>query len=240
MTQLIGYQVAELASQAASAYQSEQQRLSEADRQLAAELEQLAARELQAWEQLTVTLIPGLVAEHLDWAANLLRLPAIASAQVQARIAAERRALEDELAAIEANPDYIDRELRINECAIHIAELDPVIEPLAASLGSLKAEPFFLSLVEIGYETPRYRHKWYELAFYRHWKYGDLVVERWGEPRGLTTFTAVRERWEQESKAFATLDGERRKWLTEKQRIEQLASRHTQLREWLTNIEERH
>lgn len=240
MTQVQGQFVAEWASEAAAAYEDERERLASAKTMIEAQLEQLAARELQAWEQLTVTLVPGLVAEHLDWASNLLRLPAIASARVHERIVDDRRASEAELAAIEANPDYVERELRLNEFAIQIAELERPLEPLRSALIPLEQELWFGELITVGYDTPSYKIKWFELAYYRYWKHGDLIVERHGEPRGLTSFAAVRERWEQEHEARQTLEAELAQWSSEQARIEALAGRHAQLQALLANLEERH
>lgn len=240
MTRVQGQEVAQWAIEAAVAYEDEQQRLASANSMIAAELEQLAARELQAWEHLTVTVIPGLVAEHLDWASNLLCLPAIASARVHERMTEERVTLETELAAIEANPDYVERELRLNEHAIQIAELERTLEPLRNAVIPLEQEPIFDELIAVQYDTPNYKTKWYELAYYRHWKHGDLIVERHGEPRGLKTFAAVRERWEQEQGARQTLEAELQQWVAQRTRIEALANRHTQVQELLASLENRH
>lgn len=235
-----GREVAQWASEAADAYADERNHLVDVGDLLAATLEQLAPRELQAWEQLTVTLVPDLVPAHLDWAAHLLHLPALAATQVLARMAEDRQAIAAELASIETNPDYVEREQRINEADIRIAELDRTLEPLRSALIPLEQEPMFATLISAHYDTPEYATPWYELAYYRHWKHGDLIVERHGEPRGLPTFAALRERWEHERAARETLEAELQPWFAQRRRSETLIERRAHLHTQLDSLESRH
>lgn len=240
MSVLPGHQVANMARGAAAAYAAERDRLVHTDAEVERQLQELTVQHLQAWEQLTVTLVPGLLAPHLDWAANLLHLPSISGAQVHRRMAEERSALETEIARIEADPAYVEREARINACSIHVAELERSLEPLRAWLVPLERDPHFGTLIESRYGTPEYVTPWYALAYYRHWKHGDQLVETFGAPRGLATFAALRERWERESAARYTLEAEARHWFAERNRLEALVHRHAELHAQLRTIEERH
>ncbi|KIG15079.1 hypothetical protein DB30_06111 [Enhygromyxa salina] len=240
MSRITGHAAALIAKRSATAYAEERERLRESDRVIAADQQALTASLAQAWEQLTVTVVPGLVAEHLDWAASLIHLPSIASAPVQARIEQDRSKLTSELAALDANPDFQDRELKINACTIEIAELERPLAPLREALDPLEAHPMFHPLMVADYGTPNYQTKWYELAYYRHWKHGDSIVEQFGEPRGLTSFAQLRERYEQEAAARRTLETELAKWVSERAHIEAMAVRHAQLQESLRTIEDRH
>ena len=240
MSWISGHEVAQLADAAIDAYCDERGRLNVARQAMFEALQTLEAKLAQAWEQLTVTLVPGLVAEHLDWLANLLHMPAIAAAAVHERIAIERASLEAAIAGVDEDPDYVEREARLATCAIEIAEIERPLAPLRESVDALEDLPLFTTLIGSGYDTASYRHKFWELAYYRHWKHGDIAVERWGEPRGLKRFAEIRERYLEETRARTTLEAELAQVGARRAQIEGLAARREQLATSLETLEDRH
>lgn len=236
---LRGSAVSKLAAHARAAYREEVSRLEKADKHSERELAALTSRLTQAWEQLTVTLMPGLVPEHLDWCAHLLRLPALSAEATKSRLWRERCELEDERAAIDANPVYVDREARLNECSIQISEYQRIIEPLRASTSLKKNTPYFEELILYKYDTPDYWYDFWELAYYRHWKHGDLIVEEFGEPHGLTRFREVQQRYEEELRALATLEEELAEWQAKEAELQAIIARRAEIESSLASLEDR-
>jgi hypothetical protein len=58
-------------------------------------------------------------------------------------------------------------------------------------------------LLESGYDTPAYAIGWWRLDYYRDWKAGDEVVEKFP---GVDRFAAIRERLGEARKTLAVFD----------------------------------
>jgi len=235
-----GIDVASLARKAADAYSKEVELLAQATKNCNQALLNLEKQLAQAWEQLTVTLVPGLVDEHLNWVANLIHLPAVAAAPVRQRLAEHREALLADIKDIETDPKYIEREARLNACDIEISELMRALEPLRTSLNKIEAEPNFLDLIYAEYDTEKYAHKFWELIYYRHWKHGDRIVENFGGPRGFTRFAEIRDNYSEESKARHTLEQVLDPVVGRQRHITGLIDRRAALLEVLENLDDRH
>lgn len=193
-----------------------------------------------AWEHLASTLVPSLDRAALDAAAARLALPTIAAARVEAERAEERRQIEAELAQIDADPLYVQREGLLNEQSIRVPELEDLIAPLAEARRACEAQPLWDELHASGYDTPEYAVKWYMLHYYTLWKHGDLALAALQSRfPAAQRFADLRAKYDELCAAEQELAGEREALLRRGKRVAELTDRRALLQRRLEGAPQR-
>lgn len=205
-----GYEVANLINERRNAIATEVMQLERFQRHAEHDAARLSGALEDAWVTLAATVVPILDGTGLDQVAQALHLRAIGAAQVRARLQTTHQQLADRLRRAEQNPLYVEREGALNAAAIQKAELTSAYAPLLESTGALEAEPLFVELVDQRYDTPDYAVKFWQVSYYRHWKHGDLIVEKHGARYGVETFGALAVKYLAEREARDTLHAQLR------------------------------
>jgi hypothetical protein len=171
-----------------------------------AERATLAAQRAEVLARLAAAVLPGLNEAAFERAARLTGFVAGRQQDPIAAMQAEARALQERIAAIEADERYVKRELlaapRTGELQLKIAELEEFRAP-AAEVVARGAHPRFRHLLDVGYGTDAYKVPFWRLSYYRDWKAGDEIVAEWP---GKETFAAVREEYLTAAESLATFD----------------------------------
>lgn len=95
----------------------------------------------------------------------------------------ERRVLETAIAKIEADDRYQRRALLVGDSGTLAQERDLAAEtlaPLQAACDRFEQLAEFGTLVEIGYDTPRFAVKWWQPAYWKYWAAGDRICKELG------------------------------------------------------------
>jgi hypothetical protein len=179
-----------------------------------------------AWENLIGQLVPELSADALNRAAQLVHLPEIDVYRTHDRMQKEQEKLRALIQETEANPDWSNRAAHDNEAQIRLAEVNDALVPLQAGINELEEEPAFLDCIHAGYGTASYAGRFWQLSYYRLWKHGDLVVEKYGPRFGITDFAGVRQRYERDQGAVTALVAERDRWQTRQKALRLLGTTH--------------
>ncbi len=148
----------------------------------------------------------------------------------------ERRRREEELRAIEADPAYRDRASLLAECSIERAEAVDLSAPDREYVARA-SHPRLDSLLASNYDTPAYATGWWRLDYYRDWKAGDEVVERFP---GVERFAQVRERLLEARATLAVFDAKIAEIDARIAKIEGLARRAEELAAGIAGLDEEH
>jgi hypothetical protein len=186
--------------------QAEQRELTTMQRNVERDIAQIDGEVGEALGTLAATLLPDLGDAHLERAAALLRQPQFSSRAGRARRAQETTELTASLGRLQAEDLWVRRDEVANEVAIQRAELRDTMAPLQRSIDELEAEPLWSDLLACRYGTDEYVVPWWSLTYYRHWKHGDLLVEKYGPSRKVEDFKGLVNRYLHEKDAFAELD----------------------------------
>lgn len=197
----------------------ELRRLTELEQEHDVEEQKLSSSLEDAWQRFTQAALPKLAKEITDPLAALLRLPDVSSQALGERRQAVLQRAHDTLAAIHANPHFVDREEHLNGLDIRLADLDKYAAPLDESTRDLESEPLFWELIQDGYGAPEYKRAWWQLSYYRQWKHADLIVEAHGARLGVSDFSGIRQKYLQEKQALEAFDAERQELLRAKTAI---------------------
>jgi hypothetical protein len=190
-----------------------------------------------AWTHILGVLLPSLEPRVLDAAAGRLALPTVSAVATAARRQQRQQQLLATLAQIEAAPEYRNRESLVNEAEIRMPALDENIAPLRQSVEALQDEPMWDELVREGYGTPGYGRKWYQVSYYRHWKFGDRIVDAHGQRMGARDFGRLRAKALDEMRALQAFESERQELLGRNERIRSLVEQHYQTRGALERLD---
>jgi hypothetical protein len=191
-----------------------------------------------AWAHILSVLLPSLEPRGLNAAAARLGLPSVSTVATSGRRQQRQQQLQAMLAEIEATPEYQKRESLVNEAEIRMPALDENIAPLRQSIQALQAEPLWDELLSSGYGTPEYRVKWYELRYYKHWKFGDRIMDAHGKRMGSRDFGQLRTKALQEMNALWAFENEKRELLGRNERIRSLLDQHYQAQSALERLDE--
>jgi hypothetical protein len=161
-----------------------------------------------------------------------------ASRDVHRDLAEDRARHEQEKAAIEADPDFQQRENLLNpttgDLSVKLKELGEQHKLLADEVKNFEAEPHLLELFENGYGTPAYPYRWWNVRYYSDWKWGDIFLERFQ----ALDFPTLKAKYEQLRQDRDTL-GESLREVKERYTVlTQREERHTALLSYLSNHEE--
>jgi hypothetical protein len=137
-------------------------------------LDELAALYLPAWTRESFAPIPALTG-YRQFEVNS---PFEEAEQ-------RRQRLSSLVATIESDERYGRREQLLDpvagELTLKVAEAERQLKFFDDSLSPYEAEPAFPGLVERGYDTVDYKLTWSDFQYYRDWKSGDLVDEKFGK-----------------------------------------------------------
>jgi hypothetical protein len=101
------------------------------------------------------------------------------------RMERRRRELSARVVAIEQDERYRRREQLLNSAAGDLTlkrdELERQLKLMDETLARYESEPEFPGLVQREYDTEQYAFKWWQLQYYRDWKHGDLLTEKFGQ-----------------------------------------------------------
>lgn len=123
-----------------------------------------------------------------------------------------RQKLSAQVVAVEADERYKRREQLLNpvagELTLRFAEAEKQLKFFDDSLRPYESEPEFLGLVRRGYETDAYVVKWWQLQYYRDWKHGDIITEKFERQsfrEVLDNYLRLREAREEFHKDFLVI-----------------------------------
>ena len=158
-----------------------------AQRQHQSQLKELEQARAQALDELAALYLPG-------WSPDsFAHVPALAGyrqfevnspfAQAEQR----RQSLSALVVSVEGDERYRRREQLLDpvagELTLKVAEAEKQLKFFNDTLSSYEQEQEFLGLVERNYDTDAYRVSWLSLRYYRDWKHGDIITEKFGKER---------------------------------------------------------
>ena len=159
--------------------------LIEGHKQLVSELQtqdqQLAKELVDAKRALAAVYLPDLSDEALERAAKLTGFQGFQRRDPRMAMAQEKKVLEANLANIESDEHYQHRDTLVGQAGTLQQELDEAREtyaPLQAECEKFELLPDFLELVEVGYDTPSFKEKWWNAGYWRHWSSGDKICKQ--------------------------------------------------------------
>jgi hypothetical protein len=140
----------------------------------------------KALRELVEMILPALRREHI---AAVFPLTGFRGFEVKDPLALReerRRDLTARLAAIEADPRFINQDRLINpdsgELTLKCEEVLREKQQLDQNLDSFTRHEGFTELAASGYGTPAYAKRWWDLSYYADWKRGDELEELLSPP----------------------------------------------------------
>ncbi|MEW5848333.1 MAG: hypothetical protein AB2A00_05940 [Myxococcota bacterium] len=225
MTDVSAAQVVRAAQAQNAELRAELARMESAERENRELQKQVAAEQESAWRNLTEQLVPSVDAAHLDAAAQALRLPAVSARTLLGEAQAEKNRLEQVLATVQADPLFKHREGKLTEISVRMRELEEFMGPLKETVEGLQQEPMFDELLQSGYGTEAYQQGWWTASYYRHWKHGDLLVEKYGPALKITEFGQLRLKFLEERNTLRSLESACASLRQEKHRVDSLVKK---------------
>ena len=139
-------------------------------------LDELAALYLPRWSQDCFATVPALTG---------YRQFEVSSPFAQAEQRRER--LSALVVTVEGDERYRRREQLLDpvagELTLKVAEAEKQLRFFNDTLASYEREPEFLGLVQRNYDTEAYAVSWLSPGYYRDWKHGDIITEKFGKER---------------------------------------------------------
>lgn len=210
-----------------------------------AALDELAALYLPAWTPAAFAPIPALTGYRQFEVNNPFALAE-----------QRRQTLSSLVVSVEGDERYQRREQLLDpvagELSLKVAEAGQQLKFFNDSLAPYEEEPELYGLVERGYDTEAYGVKWWSLQYYRDWKHGDLITEKFGKQsfrEVLDDYHRLREARDEYQKDLRAAEKEKREVedlvksradalaALENLEDESLAASRRQLREHLTFID---
>lgn len=145
--------------------------------------EELNEQLLAARRELASVYLRALDDENLDRVARLTGFQGFARRDPRAAREHERKVLQHSIENIESDDRYQRRDLLVGPSGTLTQELQHAREalaPLQAECDRFESLPHFKTLVEIGYDTPAFKEKWWQASYWRHWAAGDRICEELG------------------------------------------------------------
>lgn len=198
-----------------------------------AEAERMAREEGTA---LARTLLPELTREALERVARTAGGAFLGRKDPLAEREADRTRTAKELATLSADPEYADREVLLLELDERRREAEDLSAPDREMLDRA-AHPRLDRLLASGYDTPAYSGRFWQLDYYRDWKAGDEVVERFP---GKNEFREIREHLLEARKTVAVFDARLTETADHRAGIEAKARRAEELSGRLERMDEIH
>lgn len=169
-------------------------------------LDELAALYLPAWTPESFAPIPTLTGYRQFEVNNPFELAE-----------QRRRSLSSLVAGVEGDERYQRREQLLDpvagELSLKVAEAGTQLKFFNDALAPYEEEPELHGLVERGYDTDAYGVKWWTLQYYRDWKHGDLIAEKFGKQsfrEALDDYLRLREARDEYQKDLQAAEQEKR------------------------------
>jgi len=156
-------------------------------------LEQLREQTLDALAEVN---LPTLDQATLDAVERFTGYGRFRGLNLASHLAAEQERLTQRIAAITADERFIRREELLDPTAgvltLRAKQARDELALIESGLQRYEREPDFLGLYQRGYRTPGYRQSVLTLQYYRDWKRGDEITEKFG----CKAFSEVRSSYE--------------------------------------------
>ncbi len=165
------------ANQLSSLIGSHQQLLGELQQQDTKLVDELAA----AKRALAAVYLPELTDAAFERAAKLTGFQGFQRRDPRLAMAQEKKILEANLANIESDEHYQHRDTLVGQAGTLQQELDSAKEtfaPLQAECEKYETLADFQELVDVGYDTPQFKEKWWNASYWRHWSAGDRICKQ--------------------------------------------------------------
>ncbi len=168
------YKIRQASEELEQAYQTHQQRLGELQRALALALDELTQLNLPTLEPSVIQQVQ----QHTGYRQFEVKDPL-------SRIKEEEQSLPQQIAQIEAEPRYQQREALLHpvtgEFTLKIATICKEYDLMRAETERYETQTSFNELYANGYGTDDYTHSFLSLQYYEDWKHGDEIVEHFGK-----------------------------------------------------------
>lgn len=165
-------------------------------------VEELDEARKTALDELTAACLPALTPEAVARVKPETGYGRFTQDDPFAYMERRRAFLQNRVREIEADPRYTGRSRLIDpvtgELTLQLDQITRDAQVLEESLARYAAEPMFQTLYDVNYDTERYAYQWWQLSYYKHWKHGDLIAERFGQGR----FADVRAAYEHVQNAY--------------------------------------
>ena len=176
--------------------------------------EELAATRLE----LAMVYLPMLDAAALQRAEQVTGFRGFSRRDPIRAMENERHRLEALVAQIAASEPYQRREFLVGPVGSYtraLAEAQDLLAPWEKECERFEGLADFLTLYELGYDTPRYSVRWWDATYWRYWARGDAICEAlklddFGDDvlPAYEKVRAPRDQWrEQVATAQAKVDG---------------------------------
>ncbi len=172
-----------------------------------------------AWDLLVGVLLPDIDPATLQALVARIPVTALSPAAVAQRRTKMFTDAQARLQHLLADNRVHNAAALLNALEIKRAELDDNIAPLQASVLLLEDEQMFHELLTWRYGTADYAVKFWQVAYYRHWKHGDILVEKHGPRLNKTDFAGIISLYLDEKQALTTFNAERAKFVEEYKEI---------------------
>jgi hypothetical protein len=196
------------------------------------------AAELEpAWDLLVGILLPDLLPTTLQALVTRIPVTALSPAAVAERRTKMLTDAQGRLKNLLADGRVHNATALVNAIEIKCAELDDNIAPLQASVTLLEDEQMFHELLTWRYGTAEYDVKFWQVSYYRHWKHGDILVEKHGPRLNKTDFGGIVALYVDEKHALRTLHAERAKLVEEHKQISSLLKQLQETQALLADVD---
>lgn len=159
----------------------------------AKELQQLREKTL---DELTQITLPSLDPATLAAVERFTGYGRFRGLDLDAYLARERERLTQRAAQIQADPRFIRRRELLDptagELTLKAKQARDELALIESGLQRYEQEPDFVGLYQRGYRTPNYRQSVLTLQYYKDWKRGDEITEKFG----CKAFSEVRAAYE--------------------------------------------
>ena len=190
-----------------------------------------------ATKELAESLLPSLAPEAISRA--VARTAYTPLSDVPARVETERAALKAQLASLEHDPRFVQRELlrhpRTGTLPNKLRELDELTRPWASFVSTCE-HPRLERLLESGWGTPEYAGAWWRVSY---WKDHSAAADLLALFPELADFAALRGELLKGRDALAKLGAERTRLANEVVAGERVEAEHARLAEALWTLDAR-
>ena len=140
----------------------------------------LATELATAKREIASVYLPELTDAAFERAAKLTGFQGFQRRDPRLALAQERKILEANLANIENDEHYQKRDTLVGQAGTLQQELDSSREafaPLQTECERFETLQDFQELVDVGYDTPSFKEKWWNAGYWRHWAAGDRICK---------------------------------------------------------------
>ena len=143
-----------------------------------------ARQQLQAaCLELAQAYLPGLTPAHIHAVEQLTGYVAFKQRNPIKAMEREHQTLKNSIARIESDPRYQQREVLAGPdgtIGAKLAEAREMIAPFAAECAKFEQQLSFDALLQVGYDTPDFKEKWWSGDYWEHWSAGDRICKALG------------------------------------------------------------